>query len=70
MRQFLAVAILGAALAVTASSAFADDRGSDRVIQDSTTLTQPNATQTAASSDAMAGEFKHPQKVVVDHERL
>ncbi len=65
MRQFLAVAILGATLAVTASSAFADDRGSDRVVQGSTTLDAQNATP----SPAMAGEFTLPQRTIADHER-
>ncbi len=65
MRQFLAVAILGAALAVTASAAFADDRGSDRVVQGITTF----AVQNAAPSQAMAGEFTLLKRTIADHER-
>ncbi len=65
MRQFLAVAILGATLAVTASAAFADDRGSDRVVQGSTTF----AAENAAPSNAMANEFTLPQRKIADHER-
>ncbi len=65
MRQFLAVAILGATLAVTASAAFADDRGSDRVVQGSTTL---DALRTAPGQ-AMVHEFSLPRRTIADHER-
>ncbi len=72
MRQFLAVAILGTTLAVTASSAFAEserEHGSNRVTQGGTTVTQPNTTQSAASSGARAGGFTLPHRTIEDHER-
>ncbi len=68
MRQFLAVAILGATMAVTASSAFADERSGgvqDRVVQGSTTF----AVQDAAQSHVTAGEFTLPKRMIADHER-
>ncbi len=66
MRQFLAVAILGATLAVTASAAFADERGNDRLTQSGNAAFVAPKT---APIQAMAREFSLPTRTIVDHER-
>ncbi len=71
MRQFLAVAILGTTLAVTASAAFADDRSGG--VQDydrSPRVTNPT-NQNASPISGTAGKFAAPirQSRNTDHER-
>lgn len=57
MRQFLAIVILGGALAVTAAAAFADDSVHGFPPADSAqSVTLQGGTQSAA----MAGEYQNP----------
>ncbi len=51
MRQILAVAVLGASLAFTASAALADENGSDKVFQP----TQSEVTIPQTDSSVIAG---------------
>ncbi len=51
MRQILAVAVLGASLAFTASAALADENGSDKVFQP----TQSEVTIPQTDSSVVAG---------------
>ncbi len=69
MRQFLAVAILGATLAVTASAAFADERGNDRLTQVSNGGNAALVAPKTAPIQAMAREFSLPTRTIADHER-